>query len=57
VGDKILISGPTTGQQEVTVTEMKVNGKAGDVAVKGDKVTISLSFRIRLSDKMFKLLQ
>jgi UPF0176 protein len=56
VGDKILISGPTTGQQEVTVTEMKVNGKAGDVAVKGDKVTMSLPFRIRLSDKLFKIL-
>lgn len=57
VGDKVLISGPTTGQQEVTVTGMKVNGKAGDVAVKGDKVTMSLPFRIRLSDKLFKVLQ
>jgi len=54
-GDKILISGPTTGQQEVMVTEMKVNGKAGDVAVKGDKVTMSLPFRIRLSDKLYIL--
>jgi UPF0176 protein len=55
-GDRILISGPSTGEQELTVADMFVNGKAADTALKGDKVTFSLPFRIRLSDKLFKIL-
>lgn len=54
-GDKILISGPTTGEQEIVVGQMNVNGKPGDIAVKGDKVTMSLPFRVRLSDKLYKI--
>lgn len=56
VGDKVIISGPTTGEQEVTIEKMFVNGKEAVTAVKGDKITISLPFRIRLSDKLYKLL-
>ena len=56
VGDKIIISGPTTGEQKITVTEMMVNGTASDTAAKGDKVTFNLPFRIRLSDKLFKII-
>lgn len=56
VGDKVIISGPTTGEQEMTVEKMFVNGKEGSIASKGDKITINLPFRIRLSDKLYKLL-
>ena len=56
IGDKILISGPTTGNQEMQITAMFVNGQAGTVAKTGDKMTMSLPFRIRLSDKIYKIL-
>lgn len=54
-GDRIMITSPSTGQEELTVTQMHVNGKPADVATIGDKVTMSLPFRIRLSDKLFKI--
>lgn len=57
VGDKILISGPTTGNEEIVIGKMFVNGTENTVAKAGDKVTISLPFRIRLSDKIFKILE
>lgn len=56
-GDKILISGPTTGREELVVTNMHVNGTPADTAQKGDRVTINVPFRIRLSDKLYKLPQ
>ncbi|MFN4198607.1 MAG: rhodanese-related sulfurtransferase [Flavobacterium sp.] len=55
-GDRILISGPTTGEQEFTLEKMMVNGAEGTIAKTGDKVTIELPFRIRLSDKLFKII-
>ena len=56
VGDKILISGPTTGNQEIVIEKMLVNGNENSIAKVGDKVTMNLPFRIRLSDKLFKVL-
>ncbi|MFP5437680.1 MAG: rhodanese-related sulfurtransferase [Bacteroidia bacterium] len=55
-GDKIIISGPTTGEQQLTVENMRVNGNEGDTANAGDKVTFNLPFRIRLSDKLYRVL-
>lgn len=55
-GDTILISGPTTGHQQFTVTAIFVNGKPSEKAAPGDKVTFQLPFRIRLSDKLFKII-
>jgi UPF0176 protein len=55
-GDTILISGPTTGHQQLTVTAICVNGKPSEKATPGDKVTFQLPFRIRLSDKLFKII-
>jgi UPF0176 protein len=57
IGDKILISGPTTGNQEIVVSNMFVNGSENTLAKAGDKVTMNLPFRIRLSDKLFKILE
>jgi UPF0176 protein len=56
VGDKILISGPTTGNEEIVIKEMYVNGSENTIAKVGDKVTMPLPFRIRLSDKLYKIL-
>lgn len=54
-GDKILISGPTTGNEEFTLEKMLVNGKQVELAKIGDKITFEVPFRIRLSDKLFKI--
>ncbi|NHN26940.1 rhodanese-related sulfurtransferase [Flavobacterium jejuense] len=54
IGDKILISGPTTGNQELILEKMLVNGKEITDAKPGDKVTFEVPFRVRLSDKLFK---
>jgi UPF0176 protein len=56
LGDKILISGPTTGNQELVLEKMMVNGQEKTTAKADDKVTFEVPFRIRLSDKLFKIL-
>ena len=55
VGDKILITGPTTGAKETVIKEMFVNDAEGTSAKKGDNITIRLDFRIRPSDKLYKI--
>ncbi len=56
VGDKLLISGPTTGEQEMVITELFVAGKPSENAKPGDQITFEVPFRIRLSDKLYKIL-
>ena len=56
VGDKVLISGPTTGEQEIIIKEIFVNGSSCEIAKNGDQITFELPFRIRLSDKLYKIL-
>jgi len=57
IGDILLITGPTTGVKEFELTEMLVNDEKMDKASKGDSVTIPLDFRIRLSDKLYKIVK
>jgi UPF0176 protein len=57
VGDTILIKGMTTGEQQLVITEMQVNDMKADKAVAGDVCTFQLPFRIRLSDKLYKVLE
>jgi len=57
VGDTILITGPTTGAQEMEVKEMFVNDVNAEKGKKGDSVTIKLNFRIRPSDKLYKIVE
>ena len=57
IGDKIMISGPTTGNQELILDKMLVNGNENVAAIIGDKVTFEVPFRVRLSDKLFKIIQ
>ena len=54
-GDKILITGPTTGAKELFVEEIFVDDKPAERAGKGESITIKTPFRIRLSDKLYKL--
>ncbi|PLB20073.1 MAG: Collagenase [Flavobacteriaceae bacterium FS1-H7996/R] len=57
VGDTILITGPTTGAKELEVAEMMVNDTKLSKGTKGDLVTIPLGFRIRPSDKLYKIVE
>ncbi|TPN86721.1 peptidase U32 family protein [Aquimarina algicola] len=57
VGDTLLVTGPTTGVEEFDLEEMMVNDEHLEVAKKGDSCTIPTSFRIRPSDKLYKIVQ
>jgi UPF0176 protein len=55
IGDKILIKGATTGEQQLIIKEMFVNQIVTEKAVAGENITLKLPFRIRLSDKLYKI--
>lgn len=56
VGDKVLVQGPTTGSQEMEVSEIMVDGKGMEAkAVKSDVITFKTNFRVRPSDKLYKI--
>ena len=57
VGDTLLITGPTTGAKELDLSEMMVNDEKLETAKKGDSCTIPLKFRIRNSDKLYKIVK
>jgi putative protease len=57
IGDTLLITGPTTGAKEIQLTEMFVNDVKAEKAVKGDVLTLPIAFRIRPSDKLYKIVK
>ena len=57
IGDQLLIKGVTTGEQKIELTEMLVNGTDSKKAVAGETCTFKLPFRIRLSDKLYKIIE
>ncbi|GAA3587915.1 peptidase U32 family protein [Flavivirga amylovorans] len=57
LGDTILVTGPTTGAKEMEVSEMLVNDEKLTMGSKGDTITIPLEFRIRPSDKLYKIVE
>jgi UPF0176 protein len=57
IGDTILIKGSTTGEQKVVIEEMLVNDLVQEKAISGDTCTFKLPFRIRLSDKLYKIIE
>jgi len=56
-GDKILVTGPSTGVQELVIEDMFVNDLPFEKAIKGDNITLKLPFRVRTSDKLYKITQ
>lgn len=56
-GDKIMITGPTTGVQEMEIAEMFVNDSLSDKATRGDSLTFKVPFRVRNSDKLYKMVE
>ena len=55
VGDKLLITGPTTGALFLTLDEARVDLKPVDVVKKGQRVSFKVPEKIRPSDKLYKL--
>ena len=55
-GDTILITGPTTGVIQTTVSELRLDDAAVPKVSKGDLFSMPLNDKIRPSDKLFKVL-
>lgn len=56
VGDKILITGPTTGAVYATLDEARVDLKPVDTVKQGERFSFKIADKIRPSDKLFKLI-
>ena len=57
VGDKMLITGPTTGALYVTVEEIHDDTHAVTTAQKGTRVSFKVPENVRPSDKLFKIIK
>lgn len=57
VGDTILVTGPTTGAQEMQVKEIYVEEEKAEKAIKGETFTLKVDFKIRPSDKLYKIVE
>lgn len=57
IGDRLLVTGPITGVKEFDLAELMVDDERSEKAAKGDSCTIPLDFRVRLSDKLYKIVQ
>ena len=57
VGDKMLITGPTTGVIYVTADEIHDDHGAVETAQQGTRVSIKVPQKVRPSDKLFKLVR
>lgn len=57
IGDKMLITGPTTGVMYVTVEEIHDDTHAVETAQKGTRVSFCVPDKVRPSDKLFKLVK
>ena len=53
VGDEIIITGPTTGEIPMTLTEIRVDLKPVEKTVKGERFSIKVAEKIRPSDKLY----
>ena len=56
-GDKLLITGPTTGVIYMTADEIRYDLNPVDEALKGQRVSMPVPSKVRPSDKLFKLEQ
>lgn len=55
VGDKLLITGPTTGVIEMELTELMTDDHPSTIAKRGSEVTFPIDSVIRSSDKLYKV--
>ena len=56
-GDKLLITGPTTGVIYITADEIRYDLNPVDEALKGQRISMPVPSKVRPSDKLFKLEQ
>ena len=56
-GDKLLITGPTTGVIHMTADEIRYDLNPVDEALKGQRISMPVPSKVRPSDKLFKLEQ
>ncbi len=56
VGDRILVTGPTTGALETVVEEIRYDLKPVETAKQGQRVSIPIERKVRTSDKLYKLI-
>ena len=57
IGDKLLVTGPTTGVMYLTATEIHDNdGQPVETAPQGQRVAIPVTGKVRPSDKLFKVI-
>lgn len=55
VGDKILITGPTTGALETEVKELRIENEIVTEVKRGVDFTMPIDFTVRPSDKLYKV--
>ncbi|MBO4659259.1 MAG: U32 family peptidase [Prevotella sp.] len=55
VGDKLLVTGPTTGVMYLDATEIRYELQSVPTAHKGQHISIPVPAKVRPSDKLFKL--
>lgn len=55
VGDKLLVTGPTTGAMYLTLEEARVDLKAVDTVPKGVYVSFKVPAKVRPADKLYKI--
>lgn len=57
-GDKIIVTGPTTGYVETEVDEIRLDsGEIVEKALKGQTVSFKIADKIRPSDKLYKIVE
>ncbi|MHC5309791.1 oxygen-dependent tRNA uridine(34) hydroxylase TrhO [Myroides sp. LJL116] len=57
IGDSIKIEGPTTGEEDVVLQQMFVNGVEKQEAKAGERITIQVDFRVRKNDKVLLVIE
>lgn len=55
VGDKLLVTGPTTGAMYLTLEEARVDLKSVDTVPKGVYVSFKVPAKVRPADKLYKI--
>jgi len=55
VGDEIIVTGPTTGVYQNTVSEIRFDLKPVEEGVKGQRISVPIDEVIRRADKLYKL--
>ncbi|MCC5931634.1 MAG: U32 family peptidase [Cyclobacteriaceae bacterium] len=55
VGDRVLVTGPTTGVMEFIIPEIRVNLQPAQKSVKGEFCSIPVPTKVRRADKLYKI--